>query len=306
MPLRQSDRGERMGKVVPSLKSICFVFLLFFIFSCLPPQLQKAQASGVYHLVKKHETVWSIARAYGISVQDLVKANKIDDVNSIHEKSVLFIPSAGRVIDDAADGENTDVDVQPNAQKNDSTGMNEKTGGKESGQKELIAPKDSSTARNVQDSAVAKISSSKSSGKKKEFVSETLVTDKKVNPGRNKFIWPVRGDIKARFGVQPNKTNNNWIKIVTATKKKVKAAESGTVIFSSKLPVFGETMIIRHKDKFSTVYTHLKKRLVSIDKSVTKGDIIADLGEKDDAGEVYMNFEIRLKGKACDPLLYLP
>ena len=306
MSLRQSDRGERMGKIASSLKSIFFIFLIFFIFSCLSPQLQKAQASGVYHLVKKHETVGSIARAYGVSVQDLVAANKIEDVNAINENSVLFIPSAGQVIDDTAEVINADIDRQPNAQKNDSTGMDEKTGGKESGSKESSPPKDSSTVKTIQDSAAVKISSKKSPGKKTESVRETLVTDKKVNPGRNKFIWPVRGDIKARFGVQPNKTNNNWIKIVTGTKKKVKAAEAGTVIFSSKLPVFGETMIIRHKDKFSTVYTHLKKRLVSIDKRVTKGDIIAEMGEKDDAGEIYMNFEIRLKGKACDPLLYLP
>jgi lipoprotein NlpD len=120
------------------------------------------------------------------------------------------------------------------------------------------------------------------------------------------FIWPVRGDIKAHFGVQPNKTNNNWIKIVANAKTKVKAAESGTVIFSSKLPIFGETIIIRHKDKFSTVYTHLKKRLVKMDKSVRKGEAIAELGEKDATGAVYMNFEIRVNGTAHNPLLFLP
>ncbi len=306
MPLCQFDRGERMGKIAPSLKSFFFIVLISFIFSCLPPQLQKAQASGVYHLVKKHETVWSIARAYGVSVQDLVAANKIDDVNSINENSVLFIPSAERVIEDVAGGKDADVDVQPQKPQNDSSGIDDKINSQTSGPKDLSASKESPPAKNIQDAAAAKIPSDKASGRKKEFVGEMSVTDKKVSPGRNKFIWPVRGDVKARFGVQPNKTNNNWIKIVAGTKKKVKAAESGTVIFSSKLPVFGETMIIRHKDKFSTVYTHLKKRLVSIDKSVAKGDIIAEMGEKDDAGEIYMNFEIRLKGKACDPLLFLP
>lgn len=307
MPLCQFDRGERMGKIAPSLKSFFFIVLISFIFSCLPPQLQKAQASGVYHLVKKHETVWSIARAYGVSVQDLVAVNKIDDVNSIHENSVLFIPSAERVIDDTADGKDADVGVrQPPKSQNDSTGIEDKINSKAPGPKELFVPKESPPAKNIQDTAAATIPSGKSSDRKKESVGATFVTEKKVNPGRNKFIWPVRGDVKARFGVQPNKTNNNWIKIVAGTKKKVKAAESGTVIFSSKLPVFGETMIIRHRDKFSTVYTHLKKRLVSIDKSVAKGDIIAEMGEKDEAGEIYMNFEIRVKGKACDPLLYLP
>ncbi|MFA5323043.1 MAG: M23 family metallopeptidase, partial [Smithella sp.] len=87
---------------------------------------------------------------------------------------------------------------------------------------------------------------------------------------------------------------------------KVKAAESGTVIFSSTLKNYGEAIIIRHKNNFATVYTHLKKRYVKIDKSVRKGETIAVVGEKDDAGETYINFEIRLKGKAHNPLLFLP
>ncbi len=29
------------------------------------------------------------------------------------------------------------------------------------------------------------------------------------------FIWPVNGRVKTRFGIQPNKTYHNWIKIVS-------------------------------------------------------------------------------------------
>ncbi len=147
----------------------------------------------------------------------------------------------------------------------------------------------------------------------KKIAEEKIVTpspaaesEEKITSGKNKFIWPVRGKVKAHFGQQPNKTFNNWIKIVSAAGGKVKAAESGTVIFSSLLKNYGETIIIRHKNNFATVYTHLKKRNVKIDKSVKKGETIAVLGEKDEDGAVYMNFEIRRQGKARDPLLFLP
>ncbi|MFZ3056397.1 MAG: M23 family metallopeptidase, partial [Smithella sp.] len=123
---------------------------------------------------------------------------------------------------------------------------------------------------------------------------------------KNRFIWPVRGKVKTRFGLQPNKTYNNWIKIVSNAGSKVKAAAAGTVIFSSELKNYGETIIIRHKNNFATVYTHLKRRYVRIDQSVRKGEIIALMAGKDDAGEAYINFEIRLQGKACNPLLFLP
>ena len=123
---------------------------------------------------------------------------------------------------------------------------------------------------------------------------------------RKRFIWPVKGKVGAQFGIQPNKTYNNWIKIISGSGTKVTAAAAGTVIFSSNLKNYGETIIIRHKDNFATVYTHLKKRYVKIDQSVRKGEAIASMGEKDGSGVVFMNFEIRLKGKARNPLLFLP
>jgi lipoprotein NlpD len=123
---------------------------------------------------------------------------------------------------------------------------------------------------------------------------------------KNRFIWPVRGSVKTNFGIQPNKTYHNWIKIVSPARTKVKAAASGTVIFSSQLKNYGETVIIRHKDNFASVYTHLKKRYVKTDQNIKKGEMIAVVGETDDAGDAYINFEIRLKGKARNPLFFLP
>ncbi|MDI6743379.1 MAG: M23 family metallopeptidase, partial [Smithella sp.] len=128
----------------------------------------------------------------------------------------------------------------------------------------------------------------------------------KKQAGQNSFIWPVQGTVKSQFGMQPNKTFHNWIKISSVDDAKVKAAESGVVIFSSSLKSYGETIIIRHQDSYATVYTHMNKRYVGIDRTVKKGEIIASLGEKDEAGDVYLNFEIRFQGQAQNPLEILP
>jgi len=288
-----------MEKIRLPFFSIVFSWLFFIFFLIHPPAL-KSQA-GVYHLVKKNETVWSISRAYGVPVNELTKANNIIDINSIKENSVLFIPSACQVIDDASDIGNINDDKNASVEKTNDDHIKDDATNKDTRKaKSLTETKDSKT-ESTEKSAVKTIQKRVQSDK--NIAPES---DKKIKPGRNVFGWPVRGEVKARFGVQPNKTTINWIKIISRARTNVKAAESGTVIFSSKLPVFGETIIIRHKDKFSTVYTHLKKRLVKIDKSVRKGEAIAVLGEKDESGDVYMNFEIRLKGKALDPLLFLP
>jgi len=290
-----------MEKVI---RLVTFIFLFLFI-SVFNPPIQHAQA-GVYHLVKKNETIWSISKAYGVPIQELVKVNNIIDINALKEDSVLFIPSACQVIDDATE--------QADASKSGSLETHKSSTGvvKDSASKtELTKTKSLAEAKTTkkEDSAESPeeaVRHQKSPDAKAEPQNKTVLPDKKISAGKNVFIWPVRGDVKARFGVQPNKTFNNWIKIISLAGKKIKAAESGTVIFSSFLKNYGETIIIKHKDDFATVYTHMMKRLVKIDKTVKKGEPIAVLGEKDEKGEVYMNFEIRVNGKAQNPLLFLP
>ena len=101
MPLCQFNWRERMEKIKPSLTSVFFILLaLSLILSCFRPQVQKTQATGVYHLVKKNETVQMIAQAYHVKLQDLEELNNIKDIKSIKEGSVIFIPNANQVIDD--------------------------------------------------------------------------------------------------------------------------------------------------------------------------------------------------------------
>ncbi|MEN6488348.1 MAG: M23 family metallopeptidase, partial [Smithella sp.] len=102
------------------------------------------------------------------------------------------------------------------------------------------------------------------------------------------------------------KIYHNWIKIVSVDGAPVKAADDGIVIFSAPLKDYGNTIIVRHKNSYATVYTHLKKISVKTDKKIQKGDVIAFLGERDEAGDAYMNFEVRLHGKARNPLFFLP
>jgi len=49
---------------------------------------------GIYHKVKPKETLWRIAKAYDISVEELVKANNIPDAAHIQQNQLIFIPQA--------------------------------------------------------------------------------------------------------------------------------------------------------------------------------------------------------------------
>jgi LysM repeat protein len=58
------------------------------------------RAKGIYHRVKSGETIYLIARAYNVEVQELAEANNIEDPNRIEADSVIFVPDARQVIDD--------------------------------------------------------------------------------------------------------------------------------------------------------------------------------------------------------------
>ena len=49
---------------------------------------------GVYHKVKKGETLWSIAKAYDVSMKDVIDSNRIPNVARVEENQLVFIPGA--------------------------------------------------------------------------------------------------------------------------------------------------------------------------------------------------------------------
>lgn len=295
---------------------LAYVFLsailLFTVMACSGPQVHKSPAKGVYHIVKKGETAYSIARAYSISLQELAEINNINDVSSIKEDQVIFIPDADQVIDDVmvaarkADAEmKKDSDLKerkpPEESQADRPADSVSLPEKKPTEKKVVSEKPDAAPKAAPPSGIPEKQRIKIEEKQ-----NVVETKEEIKREKGRFSWPVKGTVKTRFGIQPNKTYHNWIKIVCPSGSQVQAAAGGTVIFSAHLKDFGETIIIRHANDYATVYTHLKKRLVKADSNVRKGEKIARAGETDEAGDVYIHFEIRLKGKARNPLFYLP
>jgi murein DD-endopeptidase MepM/ murein hydrolase activator NlpD len=53
--------------------------------------------TGVYHTVKKDETLWRISRTYGVDLETLQWVNDVEDVTDLRVGRVLFIPGVERV-----------------------------------------------------------------------------------------------------------------------------------------------------------------------------------------------------------------
>jgi murein DD-endopeptidase MepM/ murein hydrolase activator NlpD len=128
----------------------------------------------------------------------------------------------------------------------------------------------------------------------------------KVEKGR--FLWPLKGPVITRFGIQPGSgMKYNGIKIAAKEGAPVHAAAAGTIIYASYVKGYGDTIIVKHDESFSSVYAYVKSGNAKRDDRVKKGEKIASVGPAEEpGGEPYLYFEIREKNKARNPLFFLP
>jgi lipoprotein NlpD len=110
----------------------------------------------------------------------------------------------------------------------------------------------------------------------------------------------------SRFGRQPDGMYYNGIDIAAQEGEPVVAAADGKVTFSAYLKDYGETIIIQHENHFSTVYTHLGRRMTQQQDRIMKGERIGVVGKPVGKKDACLNFGIWYKYKARDPLVFLP
>ena len=61
-------------------------------------QENTADQKGVWHRIKEGQTLWRIAKTYRISLEEIKKANDIEDVVHIYQGTWIFIPNTTKVL----------------------------------------------------------------------------------------------------------------------------------------------------------------------------------------------------------------
>ena len=121
--------------------------------------------------------------------------------------------------------------------------------------------------------------------------------------------WPVDGAILYNFGraVNPNNTSIRWngIGIEAALGTPVEAVADGEVMIAEPIGTYGLTVIVQHGGGDYSVYGSLNRALVTKGARVRKKQTIGTVGQADPDMSPHLHFEIRPKGKATDPLVWL-
>ncbi len=121
-----------------------------------------------------------------------------------------------------------------------------------------------------------------------------------------KLIWPVSSRrVVATFGVNyhpkyKTRTRNKGIDIDAGAGTVVQAVDRGEVVYSDEFLEYGGLVIVDH-GSFYSLYAHLGERLVQKGDRVAQGDPV---GKVDARG--ILHFELRVGGRAVNPLKYLP
>ena len=102
-----------------------------------------------------------------------------------------------------------------------------------------------------------------------------------------------------------NGTTSKGIDIAGTQGQQIRSAAAGTVIYvGEEVRGYGKLILISHNDYTITAYAHNDTILVQKDQKVQAGQVIATMGSSD-TDSVKLHFEVRLNGKAVDPLPYL-
>jgi murein DD-endopeptidase MepM/ murein hydrolase activator NlpD len=213
------------------------------------------------HQVKAGETLWRIARVYGVSLEALQRENQLADATQVPEGMMLVIPDAAPPDAVAAVPGKPDAPqarIDPHPQRRASLAQIPRAG------------------NHALDPAA----------------------------GGDALSWPVNGVIISGFGDR-DRDHHDGLDLAAPSGTPIRAADSGTVIFSGEQRGYGNMVLIGHSSGLVTVYAHNSANLVEVGERVERGQVIARVGRTGNATGTHLHFEVRVGSRPRDPLGFL-
>jgi lipoprotein NlpD len=280
--------------------------------AALPPVVHAADVSvavpaapsGAY-IVKRGDTMYSIALEHGVDYRDLARWNSLEDASKIQLGQSLRVSppegegvqigaarGAGEVSSRPLDGAqaapalaavpSANVKTEPKALRLPYSEQN----------LALLRQGDASASPPRPEPVVARPA---------EAIKPAAAAEPK-DPDAIEFIWPAKGRLIAGF----SEPSNKGLDISGTAGDPVHAAAPGRVMYTGTgIRGYGKLIVIKHDNNFNSVYAHNREILVKEGQTVQRGQRIAELGDTD-ADSPKLHFEIRKSGKPVDPMKYLP
>lgn len=235
----------------------------------VPAELEEEgrDTAGVVHVVRRGQTLFRIARAYGIEVADLMETNGIEDARAVSVGQELFIPGARTVLE--------------------------------------VEPAPAPLPSEPNDPAPAPRLAARPAARPAPPPTEPAAVVVTPPPSSAPLAWPLKGVLYSRYGVR-GKARHDGIDIAAPQGSPITAADDGTVLFVGQQSGYGKVVILRHGRNLVTVYAHNSEVEVHEGDRVARGQVIARVGQTGRTTGPHLHFEVREGVKPKNPLLFLP
>ncbi|MDP6953277.1 MAG: M23 family metallopeptidase, partial [Alphaproteobacteria bacterium] len=121
-----------------------------------------------------------------------------------------------------------------------------------------------------------------------------------------RFLWPVEGSLLAAYGKQASGRQNDGVNIAAPVGTPVRATENGVVVYAgNELRGYGNLLLVRHADGWTSAYAHNARLLVGRGATVARGQVIAEVGQSGNVTRPQSHFELRRGAEAVDPARHL-
>ena len=250
----------------------------------------------IRHSVAQGESLSVIAEEYSVSVDTIVWSNSLSNPNKLKVGQVLKFPSISGVVHVVSRGESIwTIAKKYGVSRNEIVHANQLDEPDKLKLKQaLVIPGAKPVV--VRNAPVAVASRGSAASRSSSSSSTSHFSDA--------LAWPLSGRISSRFGPRWGRMHNG-VDIAVPIGTPVKAAADGCVVFTGSRSGYGRLLILDHGGGVHTYYGHNSSFAVKVGDTVAAGGRIALSGNSGVSTGPHLHFEIRVNGRAVNPLDYL-
>lgn len=236
------------------------------------------------YTIGEGENLTSISRKIGVSLDTLVSVNKISNANKLSPGQKIIIPNRNGLLHTIKEHENIE---------------------------EIASKYDIQLKRILAFNKIDNISDIKA-GKDIFLPGAKYTLDERIDKFGQVFSLPtVITRISSVFGyrihpITKTRTKHMGVDIPGSLNTPIYAARKGKVIFAGYSGGYGNLVIVRHDNGYTTYYGHLNKITTKIGDNVGVGVMIGRMGNTGNSTGSHLHFEVRKNGEALNPADFIP
>lgn len=267
------------------------------------------------HVVQKGETLFAIARRYGIAPAELVKHNAFLNDRALFVGDRLSLSGERKA---APSGANAPATRNPSVKLKTVANAWKKKDVVTYRTKKYTAKKGESITSIARKHklSVAELCRLNDMKKTDRIHPDKVLVVQKIRSTqhikvRQFFLQPVDGTVTSGFGQRRNPFIpsvlhfHKGIDIGAMIGRRFHVARDGLVIYSGRMQGYGNVIFVRHQDGYITVYGHNKVNLVKNGDVVRQGQEIGEVGRTGIATGPHLHFEVRKMDDVINPFVAL-